>query len=81
MWRRIRSLPSCSGEEMHFLMNWTIPVIQLDPRDTIVALSHDENTVSKRHLFESEQEVSSITEIFPHKKILKELRLISRAEA
>ena len=70
-----------SGEEMHFLMNWTIPIIQLDPRDTIVALSHDENTVSKRHLFESEQEVSSITEVFPHKKILKELRLISRAEA
>ena len=69
-----------SGEEMHFLMNWTIPVIQLDPRDTIVALSHDENTVSKRHLFESEQEVSSITEVFPHKKILKQLRLISRAE-
>ena len=69
-----------SGEEMHFLMNWTIPVIQLDPQDTIVALSHDENTVSKRHLFESEQETSSIAEVFPHKKILNELRIIARAE-
>lgn len=63
-----------SGEEMHFLMNWTIPVVQLDPRDTIVALSHDENTVSKKHLFEGMQDYSSITEVFPHKKILKLLR-------
>ena len=63
-----------SGEEMHFLMNWTIPVVQLDPRDTIVALSHDENTVSKKHLFEGMQDYSSITEVFPHRKILKLLR-------
>ena len=63
-----------SGEEMHFLMNWTIPVVQLDPRDTIVALSHDENTVSKKYLFEGMQDYSSITEVFPHEEILKLLR-------
>ena len=66
-----------SGEEMHFLMNWTIPVVQLHPGDTIVALSHNENTVSKRHLFEEGQEHSFLTEVFAEKNLLKLLRSIT----
>ena len=37
-----------SGEEAHFLKNWAIPVVQLDKEDTIICLSHDQNTVNKK---------------------------------
>ena len=39
-----------SGEEMHFL-KLVESVVQLKPNDTILALAHGENTVSKSHLF------------------------------
>ena len=44
-----------SGEESFFLKNWKIPVLQLDPLDTIICLAHDQNTVSKKHLFKDEK--------------------------
>ena len=49
-----------SGEEMHFLKNWSVPVVQLKPNDTILALAHGENTVSKSHLFKGTEVQGSI---------------------
>ena len=43
-----------SGEEAHFLKNWAIPVVQLHKEDTIICLSHDQNTVNKSHLLKEE---------------------------
>ena len=63
-----------SGEEMHFLMNWNIPVVQMACEDTIVALSHDENMVSKHHLFKKKSSEFSLSELFPHKDLLEILR-------
>ena len=54
-----------SGEEMHFLLNWTIPVVQMRCDDTIVALAHDENTVSKNHLFQKKTKGHSLETLFP----------------
>ena len=55
---------------MHFLKNWTIPVVQLSPSDTIIALSHDENTISKSKFFKDAEKVSNLFDIFPDKEIL-----------
>ena len=66
-----------SGEEMHFLLNWTIPVVQMRCEDTIVALSHDENTVSKSHLFKKKSNEYSLENLFPHKELLSVLREVS----
>ena len=63
-----------SGEEMHFLLNWTIPVVQMRCEDTIVALAHDENTVSKNHLFQKTTNGYSLETLFPHKELLTVLR-------
>ncbi len=40
-----------AGEEAYFLKNWTVPVVQLKPEDTIICLAHNKNTVTKEHLF------------------------------
>jgi glycosyltransferase involved in cell wall biosynthesis len=37
-----------SGEEMDFLKNYTIPIIQLDPEKTILVINHGKNTIDKR---------------------------------
>ena len=66
-----------SGEEMHFLLNWTIPVVQMGCDDTIVALSHDENTVSKSSLFNKKSNDYSLENLFPHKELLNVLREVS----
>ena len=36
----------------HFLMNWSIPMAQMHPQETIIALAHSANTVDKDKLFE-----------------------------
>ena len=41
---------SCMAEEKHFLKNYTIPFVQLDPRKTILVVSHEHNTFDKRKL-------------------------------
>ena len=41
------------AEEKHFLKNYTIPFIQLDPRKSILCFSHDNNTFDKRKLLEN----------------------------
>ena len=44
-----------SGEEAFFLKNWKIPVLQLDPLDSIICLAHEQNTISKDHLLKDEK--------------------------
>jgi len=38
------------AEEKHFLKNYTIPFVQLDPKHTILVFSHEHNTFDKRKL-------------------------------
>lgn len=40
------------AEEKEFLKNYTFPMIQLDPRQTILVFSHSHNTFDKRELLE-----------------------------
>jgi hypothetical protein len=42
------------AEEKHFLKNYTIPFVQLDPMKTILVFSHNQNTFDKRKLLESQ---------------------------
>ena len=65
-----------AGEEMHFLLNWTIPVIQMKCQDTIVALSHDQNTVSKDHLFLKNSIIEDLSAIYPYPGLLATMREI-----
>jgi len=41
------------AEEKHFLKNYTIPFVQLDPIKTILVFSHPHNTFDKRRLLEN----------------------------
>lgn len=41
------------AEERHFLKDWTIPMVQLDPMKTILVFSHIHNTFNKRKLLEN----------------------------
>jgi hypothetical protein len=41
------------AEEKHFLKNYTIPFVQLDPVKTILVFSHAHNTFDKRRLLEN----------------------------
>lgn len=41
---------ACLAEEKHFLKNYTIPLVQLDPLKTILVFSHRHNTFDKKKL-------------------------------
>lgn len=41
---------ACLAEEKHFLKNYTIPLIQLDPKKTILVFSHNHNTFDKKSM-------------------------------
>lgn len=41
---------SCMSEEKFFLKNYTIPFVQLDPKKTILVVSHEYNTFDKKRL-------------------------------
>jgi glycosyltransferase involved in cell wall biosynthesis len=41
------------GEEKHFLKDYTIPFVQLDPLKTILVFSHNQNTFDKRKLIDT----------------------------
>jgi glycosyltransferase involved in cell wall biosynthesis len=43
----------CLAEEKHFLKNYTIPLVQLDPKKVILVCSHNQNTFDKRTLLET----------------------------
>lgn len=45
------------GEEKHFLKNYTIPFIQLDPLKTILVFSHIHNTFDKKRLIDPKSPV------------------------
>lgn len=40
------------SEERHFLKDYTIPMIQLDPLQTIVCIAHTRNTIDKRNILD-----------------------------
>jgi glycosyltransferase involved in cell wall biosynthesis len=40
------------AEEKHFLKNYTVPFVQLDPLKTILVFSHEQNTFDKRRLID-----------------------------
>lgn len=44
---------ACLAEEKHFLKNYTIPFVQLDPMKTILVFSHQHNTFDKKKLLEN----------------------------
>ena len=41
------------AEEKHFLKNYTVPFVQLDPLKTILVFSHEHNSFDKRKLLEN----------------------------
>ena len=43
------------AEEKHFLKNYTVPFVQLDPLKTILVFSHAHNTFDKRRLLQNPQ--------------------------
>jgi glycosyltransferase involved in cell wall biosynthesis len=45
---------ACLAEEKYFLKNYTIPMVQLDPKKTILVFSHIHNTFDKKTLLEKE---------------------------
>jgi len=45
------------GEEKHFLKDYTIPFVQLDPMKTILVFSHNQNTFDKRKLIDTTSSV------------------------
>lgn len=49
------------AEEKHFLKNYTVPFVQLDPMKSILVFSHNHNTFDKKKLLEN-----------PHPDFLKE---------
>ena len=41
------------AEEKHFLKNYTIPFVQLNPMKSILVFAHDANTFDKSRLLEN----------------------------
>ncbi len=54
------------AEEKHFLKNYTIPFIQLDPLKTILVISHDQNTFDKRRLISVDNKQCNESALKPH---------------
>ena len=67
-------LSDTAGEEVHFLKNWSIPMVQLHPQETIIALAHSANTVSKDKLLEDSEVKGSLEKLFGKPKILQIMR-------
>ena len=44
---------ACLAEEKKFLKDYTIPFVQLNPKNTILVFSHEHNTFDKRKLLEN----------------------------
>jgi glycosyltransferase involved in cell wall biosynthesis len=44
------------SEEKYFLKNYTIPIIQLDPKKVILVISHSQNTFDKRMLLNGQNQ-------------------------
>jgi glycosyltransferase involved in cell wall biosynthesis len=53
------------AEEQHFLKNYTIPLVQLDPLKTILVFSHIHNSVDKKKMLESPNKYMNLTTLKP----------------
>jgi hypothetical protein len=54
------------AEEKHFLKNYTIPFIQLDPLKTILVISHEQNTFDKRRLISADNKQCNESALKPN---------------
>jgi len=54
------------AEEKHFLKNYTIPFVQLDPLKTILVISHEQNTFDKRRLITPDNKQCNESALKPH---------------
>jgi glycosyltransferase involved in cell wall biosynthesis len=52
---------SCLAEEKHFLKNYTIPLVQLNPLKSILVFSHHHNSFDKKILLEKKENDKFIT--------------------
>ena len=53
------------AEEQHFLKNYTIPLIQLDPLKTILVFSHIHNSVDKKRMLDAPSKYINLTTLKP----------------
>ena len=51
------------AEEKHFLKNYTVPFVQLDPYKTILVFSHEQNTFDKRRLISKDNAMCKETSV------------------
>ena len=64
------------AEEKHFLKNYTIPFVQLDPLKTILVISHEQNTFDKRRLISPDNKQCNESALKP-KNFIKSPELFS----
>ena len=53
---------ACLAEERHFLKEYTIPFVQLDPKKTILVFSHVQNTFDKKTLLDTQNDKVKVSE-------------------
>jgi hypothetical protein len=53
---------ACLAEERHFLKEYTIPFVQLDPKKTILVFSHVQNTFDKKTLLDHPNDMVKVSE-------------------
>lgn len=53
------------AEEQHFLKNYTIPLVQLDPLKTILVFSHIHNSVDKKKMLDTPNKYMNLTTLKP----------------
>jgi glycosyltransferase involved in cell wall biosynthesis len=56
---------ACVAEERKFLLDWTIPFAQLDPRKTILVFSHNQNSFDKKELLRTPNHMMSVSPLKP----------------
>ena len=54
---------ACFAEEQHFLKNYTIPFVQLDPMFTILVVAHQHNTYDKHKLLNDTSSLIRYTDL------------------
>jgi hypothetical protein len=59
------------AEEKHFLKNYTIPMVQLDPKKVILVCAHNQNTFDKRTLLENKNSTTVHYTTLKIKNIIK----------
>jgi len=50
------------AEERHFLKDYTVPFVQLDPMKCILVFSHDHNSFDKKNLLENPNQFMSVSD-------------------